>query len=75
VEIFFVAAIDSPGVDSQLRTVEGMDVIAHTIVAENGIDAGVSDRKTIIYDDRSSELTIEIRLCNVRWNDESIKLS
>jgi len=49
-ELFLVAAIDSPGVDSRLRTVEGMDVIAHTIIAENGIDAGMSDWKIVHLD-------------------------
>jgi hypothetical protein len=64
-ELKFVAAIDSPGVDSRLRTVEGMDVVAHTIVAEDGIDAGVSDWETI--SDRRKQLYI------VRWKDESIE--
>jgi len=46
-ELKLVAAIDSPRVDSRLRTIEGMYVIAHTIVAENGIDAGKFDRETV----------------------------
>jgi len=50
VELELVAAIDSPGVDSRLGTIKGMDVIAHTIVAEDGIDAGVSDREIVHLD-------------------------